>query len=146
MALKKTQEREFARALFVSENQSQKTIAIRVGVTEKTVAKWILEGNWKKLKTSLLTTKQNQLSFMYDQLDWQNTLISMRDIKVASSKEADVIMKLTASIEKLETETGVGETVAVGRQFIEFVSQEDLKLAKEVTRYFDLFIQTKNAK
>lgn len=143
MGLKKAQEREYARILFVSENLHQKEIAERVGVTEKTIAKWIQEGDWKKLKRSLLTTKQNQLSQLYDQLEWQNNEIAKRELKVATSKEADVISKITAAIQRLEIEASIGETVEVGRNLIDFIRQTDLDFAKKVTAYFDLFIQTK---
>jgi len=143
MALKKAQEREYARVLFISENLSQKEIAARVGVTEKTVGNWIEQGDWKKLKRSLLTTRQNQLSLLYDQLDWLNLEISIRDSKAASPREADIIIKLTGAIKNLEIETSVGETVEVARSFIEFVRPHDLELAKKITSYFDLYIQSK---
>lgn len=143
MALKKAQEREYARVLFISENLSQKEIAARVGVTEKTVGNWIEQGDWKKLKRSLLTTRQNQLSLLYDQLDWLNLEISIRDSKAASAREADVIIKLTGAIKNLEIETSVGETVEVARSFIEYVRPHDLELAKKITTFFDLYIQSK---
>src|SRR5690606_34412866 len=58
MALTKAQAREYAKTLFLSENLHQKVIAERVGVTEKTIGRWIEVGGWRKLKRSLLTTKQ----------------------------------------------------------------------------------------
>ena len=143
MGLKKSQEQEFARVLFVSENLSQKEIAERVGITEKTLSKWIEAGAWQKLKRSMLTTKQNQLGMLYDQLEWQNTLIADRDIKVATTKEADVISKITAAIQRLEVETSIGVIVEVARDCIESVRQYDLDLAKRMTSAFDMFIQSK---
>ncbi|MEZ2337683.1 hypothetical protein AB6735_18700 [Mucilaginibacter sp. RCC_168] len=143
MALRKAQEREYARVIFLSENISQRDLAERVGVTEKTMGNWIEQGGWRKLKRSMLTTRQNQLNLLYDQLDWLNLEISIRDIKVASVKEADVIIKLTSAIQKLEIETSLGETVEVARSFIEFLRGLDLELAKNITGYFDTYIQTK---
>lgn len=143
MALKKAQEREYARVIFLSENISQRDLAERVGVTEKTMGNWIEQGGWRKLKRSMLTTRQNQLNLLYDQLDWLNLEISIRDIKVATPREADVIIKLTSAIQKLEIETSLGETVEVARSFIEFLRGLDLELAKTVTGYFDTYIQTK---
>lgn len=143
MALEMAQKREYARILFVSENLTQKEIAGRVSVTEKTIGKWIEHGDWKKLKRSLLTTRQNQLVLLYDQLDWMNTMISQRECKTATIKEADIIIKLTAAIKNLEIETSLGETIEVARSFIEFVRQTDLDFAKKVTAFFDVFIQNK---
>lgn len=143
MALRKAQEKEYAKSLYIGGGLTQKEIAERVSVTEKTLAKWIKEGKWENLKKSLLTTKQNQLSFLYDQLDFLNTDISKRDFKVAVGKEADTIIKITAAINRLETETSIGDTVEVARNFIEFVRPQDLELAKTITNFFDVFITAK---
>lgn len=143
MALRKAQEKEFAKALYIGGGITQKEIAERISVTEKTLTKWIKDGKWESLKKSLLTTKQNQLSFLYDQLDFINTDISKRDYKVAVGKEADTIIKLTAAINRLETETSIGDTVEVARNFIEFVRPQDLELAKTITNLFDVFITAK---
>lgn len=143
MALRKAQEKEYAKSLYITGGLTQKEIAERVSVTEKTLAKWIKEGKWDNLKKSLLTTKQNQLSFLYDQLDFLNTDISKREFKVAVGKEADTIIKITAAINRLETETSIGDTVEVARNFIEFVRPQDLELAKTITNFFDVFITAK---
>ncbi|MBD1394268.1 helix-turn-helix domain-containing protein [Mucilaginibacter glaciei] len=143
MALKKTQEREYAKVLYLSENISQKDLAARVGVTEKTLSGWIEQGGWKNLKRSLLTTRQNQLNMLYDQLDFLNTEISKRDNKAATSKEGNTIIQLANAIKKLEIQTSVGETIEVARAFIGYVGSSDIELAKKVTVFFDLFIQTK---
>lgn len=142
MALTKAQAKEYAKTLYISENLHQKVIAERVGVTEKTLGRWVNDGGWKNLKRSLITTKQNQISLLYDQLEHLNNEIASRDSKVANSKEADVIIKLTGAIQRLETETGVGETVEVSKKIIGLIQQEDLELAKRVTTYCDVLIQT----
>lgn len=143
MALPKTQQKEWAKSLYIGGGLTQKDIAERVGVTEKTIKSWIDKGKWDSLKKSLLTTKQNQLGFLYDQLDFLNTDISKRDFKVAEGKEADTIIKLTAAINRLETETSIGDTVEVARHFIEFVRPQNLELAKTITNLFDVFITGK---
>lgn len=181
MALRKKQEQDYAKSLFLAGGNTQKEIAERVGVTEKTLAKWIKDGKWETLKKSLLTTKQSQLSELYDQLENINNEIKTRPIvydfpqfllkpiklkdemggeslaypafnaqdypikigNVATSKDADIISKITASIKRLETETSIGDTVEVARSFIEFVSAQDLEFAKKITGYFDLYINDK---
>lgn len=60
-----------------------------------------------------------------------------------TSKEADVIAKITSSINKLETETSIGEIVDVAKQIIQFTQSFDLDFAKQLTEYFDLFIKQK---
>jgi transcriptional regulator with XRE-family HTH domain len=143
MGLSKVQEKEFAKALYIGGGITQKEIAGRISVTETTLTRWIKVGKWDSLKKSLLTTKQNQLGFLYDQLDFLNTDISKREFKVAEGKEADTIIKLTAAINRLETETSIGDTVEVARNFIEFVRPQNLELAKTITDLFDVFITAK---
>lgn len=143
MGLSKVQEKEFAKSLYIGGGITQKEIAGRISVTETTLTRWIKVGKWDSLKKSLLTTKQNQLGFLYDQLDFLNTDISKREFKVAEGKEADTIIKLTAAINRLETETSIGDTVEVARNFIEFVRPQNLELAKTITDLFDVFITAK---
>lgn len=183
MGLAKKQEKEYAKLLYLDtkQNLTQKEIAERVGVRENTLGKWIEAEGWDKLRVSLLTTKDNQLSMMYEQLDWLNRDIKnrgvVRDIpatiikgtklkdadgaeyiqpveynpedypikfgNVATSKEADVIAKLTASIQRLENETSIGNIVEVAREFIEFSAGVDYAFSKRVTQIFDAFINSK---
>ncbi|WP_286767165.1 MULTISPECIES: hypothetical protein [Sphingobacterium] len=180
MALSKTQQKEYAKTLFVKEDLHQKIIAERVGVTEKTIGKWISDGGWKKIKTSMLITKDNQIANLYDQLEKMNEEIKNRptvyDIPLSllkpakvkdaegneqlhyheynpkdfpvkfsnypTSAEADIISKLTSSIGKLETETGVGHTIEVAKKLIALIQQDDFALAKKVTGWFDVLIQS----
>lgn len=175
MGLKKTEQREYAKVLFTEKGLSQKEIAIKVGVTEKTVGKWVSENNeeWKKLRKSLLTTKANQITKLYDQLERLNDEIEKRPVvtksmtlpvkldkkgnpidqkpeydpivlsNVPTSKEADIITKITNSIQRLEGESSIGETVHVGMDFCDFVRDFDFKMAQEVSRLFDAFIREK---
>lgn len=68
MGKTKTAEQDHARLLYLNESLTAKEIAERVGVTEKTIGKWIAEGNWETLKVSLMTTKDTQLAKLYGQL------------------------------------------------------------------------------
>lgn len=60
-----------------------------------------------------------------------------------TSREADIISKTTASINRLETDTGAGETIEVGIAFMNYIRQHDLEFAKTFANHFDSFIQTK---
>lgn len=142
MGIKKEQEKEFAKLLFL-QGETQKEIALRIHVSEQTVSKWSRDNNWDDLKKSLLTTRTHQITQLYNQLAWINDDISKRKIKVALPKEADAISKITASIQRLEVETSIAEYVEVARKFIDFLRPTNLPLAKEVTEYFDAFINHK---
>lgn len=143
MGISKAQEREYARILYVSERITFKEIAERTGVTEKTIGKWAEADNWDKLRKSLLTTKQNQLVHWYNQLEAMNEMIAERELPVPDSKEADVMSKITSNIQRLETETGIGEYVEVSRKLLTFIQGVDLNEAKRFKNYIDEFINSK---
>ena len=162
-------------------NFTQKELAEKVGVTEKTISDWIKDLKLADKKRSLLVTKRSQLVNMYNQLEKINEEIKRRPIvydippallkpivsinidgtkkielpkinkeefpvkigNTPTSKEADIISKITSSINRLETETGAGETIEVGIAFINFIKPHDLEFAKKFTDHFDAFIQTK---
>lgn len=144
--LTKEQKRDYAKTLFLTERGiTQKEIAERVGVTEATVSRWVNSSGWETMRTSLLTTKDEQLAMMYSQLDAANTAISSRDegTRFPSSKEADAILKLTTSISRLETETNIGEKMAIGCEFLMHVRKTtDVETSKTIGRLYDEFIKT----
>ncbi|WP_280115311.1 terminase gpP N-terminus-related DNA-binding protein [Flavobacterium fluviatile] len=143
MGISKAQEREYARILYVNERITFKEIAERTGVTEKTIGKWAEADNWAKLRKSLLTTKEAQLVHWYNQLDALNELIAKREIPIPESKEADIMSKITANIQRLETEIGLGEYVEVSRKLLTFIQSVDLDDAKRFKNYIDEFINSK---
>ena len=136
------QKKEWAKSLFIGGDLTQKEIALKVGVAEKTMSKWASENGWEKLRKSLLTTKAEQLRMLYDQLQLQNE--NIRDTTgFASTKEADSILKMTAAIKNLETETSVGQIIEVAQSFIRFVQKDSLEDAKNITKWFDNYIKEK---
>ncbi|WP_271783879.1 hypothetical protein [Aquimarina algiphila] len=80
MGRSKIREKEHAQILYVNERLTKKEVASRVGVTQKTIGGWAEKGNWDNLRKSLLVTKENQLSMLYDQLEWLNTHIAIRKV------------------------------------------------------------------
>lgn len=157
MGVSKTQEKEYARILYVSERLTFKEIAERVGVTEKTIGKWADLDNWDKLRKSLLTTRQSQLVHWYNQLEAINEYIAERPDLVIKGKtepnplqkniptnaEADTMSKITSNIQRLETEIGLGEYVEVSRKLLTFIQSIDLDDAKRFKNYIDEFINGK---
>lgn len=181
MGLKKTEQKEYAKFLYTEKNLTQKEIAEKVGVTEKTLAKWISDNDaeWKKLKKSLMATKSNQINSLYEQLDRLNDHIINRKIiydipehllkpikttlkdgtekleypqydekdypikigNYATSRETDMIVKITNSIKKLESDVSVGETVKIAMTFCEYVRDIDFPLSRKISELFDMFIR-----
>lgn len=145
MGLNKQQEKDFAQALYVKGDLTQKEIASRVGVSEQTLVKWVKDSNWDKLKRSLLVTKKEQLNYLYEILEGltREGKEALSDNDPETVPNADGIIKITKAIKTLETETGIGETVDICTQLIQFLQESNPQLAKQVMPYFDTFIKTK---
>jgi transcriptional regulator with XRE-family HTH domain len=139
------QKKEWAKQLYIENRLTQKLIAEKVGVSEKTLSRWVNDPaeNWDRLRKSLLISKQEVLSGLYEQLDEIKKKVQQREPgqRYPDSKEADIIMKLTASIEKIEEETNLADVFEVGKRFITFLQQHDLAAAKQVVDYYDAFIK-----
>ncbi|SMO48185.1 DDE transposase family protein [Solitalea koreensis] len=142
--LSNKQKKEWAKLLFVRENVTvQKELALRVGVSEKTIGKWIEEENWKRLRASNVISKDEQLSRLYMQLTELNDHIFQKPegFRFADSKQADTIVKLTAAIKQLETDCSVAEAMEVGRRYLQFIRVVDFDSLKTSASLYDAFIK-----
>ena len=137
------QKKEWARVLFLRENMAQQEIADKVGISRRSLSKWMREGKWEEMKVGLTLTKDEQIQNLYRQIAEINGAIALREAgkRFASTAEADTIGKISAAIKKLEGDIGIADYVAVGIKFIEFIRRMDLDKAKEVTTLWDAFIR-----
>jgi transcriptional regulator with XRE-family HTH domain len=143
--MKPNLKKEHAKLLFTQEKLSQKEIAERVNVSEQTITKWVNanNGEWRRLRQNLIVTKKEQLSRIYEQLDEITDEVQKREKgkRYVNSKEADILVKLTAAAKNLETETSLAEIIEVGMRFLNWMRPVDLEKAKEFSGYFDGFIK-----
>lgn len=134
------QKKDWAQMLYLANQLTQKEIAVKVGVTEKTMSKWVNENHWEKLRKSLLTTKSEMLAFFYDVLSKLKEKINSED-GIGDSKDADKVVKYTAAIRSLETETSIAELMEAGKLFHKYLQSIDPKLALDMLNHFDSFIK-----
>jgi transcriptional regulator with XRE-family HTH domain len=141
--MKNDQKKELAKLLFINERLTQKEICARVEVSEKTISKWVNTEDWKRLRQSLIITKEEQLRRIYEQIDELNIAISQREPgkRYANSKEGDTLAKLTASAKNLETEASISDIISVSKKFLNWLRPVDLEKAKDFANYMDLFIK-----
>lgn len=131
-----------AKILFTREHLDQKVIAKRVGVSEKTMSKWVNEFDWKKLRNRLLLSKDNEIGRLYEQLENLNNLIEASQNKHADSKQADILIKYSAAIKNLETELGIGQLVDSGIRFVKYLQKVGtLEQVMEFSDLWNAFIQ-----
>lgn len=136
------QKKEWAQSLFIANELTQKEIAHKVAVSENTISKWVNEGNWNKLKRSLLNTKSEILRKLYIFLEKLSEKFE-DESSIGDTKLADSYVKYTAAINNLETETNIGQISEVGRMFINHLKDIDPELTLRVLNEFDGFIKKK---
>lgn len=142
--LTNAQKKEWAGMLYLKENLTQAEIAEKVGVSRITVNKWIKAEKWEEQKTGITLTREVQIGNLYRQVAEINAAISDRKVgeRYATSKEADILGKLSSAIQKMETDLGIADVISVSRRFIMWLRPINLNLAKEITRFFDAFIKS----
>ncbi|QEM13472.1 DDE transposase family protein [Mucilaginibacter rubeus] len=137
--------KELAKNLFTKDGvTTQKELAERVGISEKSIGKWIAEEKWETQRAGILMTREVELKRLYKQFTNLNDAIEKRGkgADFPDSKEADILKKLTASIRDLETEVSLQEACEVLMKLINFARTENLTEAKIIMKWADLMIKT----
>ena len=135
------QKREYAELLYCHLNLAQNVVAVKAGVSAKTINQWVDKYAWDKVRKQMFTTRESMLRRMYDMLD---SAIADIDGRVANSKEADAILKLTAAIKNLESELNIADIITTGMAFIKYLQQhESQEIAIDTMERWNGFIQLK---
>jgi DNA-binding XRE family transcriptional regulator len=142
---KRNQQKDIARTLYIKGDATQKEICENIGVSEQTMVKWAKEGDWENMRESLTTTKAKQLSILYTILAGltAEAKTALEDDDPDTNPDVDSIAKISKSIERLEKDTGVGEMMITGIDFLKYVQNEDIEAAKIINKWFYIFIQDK---
>ncbi len=142
-----TRAHDTAKMLYLSDqNITQKEIALRVGVSEQTISRWLRGEEWEQLRSIQQHTKDRELRRMYSQLSELNTAIEKRPAgqRYPSSREADTQRKLSASIRQLEYRSGIKDIVQVSTDMINYYrSAGDMATAKTLTTLCDAYLSAK---
>ena len=141
--LTNTQKKEWAKSLYLRESMTQQELADRVGVSRVTISNWIKDGKWEEYKAGLTLTRQEQVANLYRQVAEINRAIAERPEgeRYATSKEADILGKLSSAISKMEQEVGIADKIAVLTGFIEWLRGIDVEKAKELVGIADTYIK-----
>ena len=142
-ALNNVQKKALAKDIYLLGSYTMEEIAAKVGTTRQTVSRWAKAEGWDELKAGMTIGREQILKNLYRQINEINSNISSREKgeRHANSKEADILMKLSASIKKMEEDVGISELVSAGMRFGDWLRKIDLDKAKEFVNYWDAFIK-----
>jgi transposase len=153
MGKSKTDAKETSQLLYF-EGYTQRAIAKSLNVAEKTVNRWVKDGNWSRQRDSLTASKENRLSELYEELKQLNTWIKEvgyiekkngKLYHVANISQANVRRGLIKDIKDLENDYSIGEMIKIGIDFLKFLKStendgEDDPLSLKVKDAWDGFI------
>lgn len=141
--LKINQKKALAKELYMFGNYTYEEIGEKVGTRRQTVSKWAKENNWDDLKAGMTVTREQILKNMYRHIQQINEGIMQREVsdRVPNTKEADILVKLSAAIKSMEQDVGISDIISSGMRFGEFLRKIDLEKAKEFMNLWDAFIK-----
>lgn len=143
--LKNTQKKAIAKELYLHGDFTYEEIAAKVGTVRQTIARWAREDEWAGLKASMTVGKEKTLKNLYAHVQSINETILQREEgeRTPTPKEADILSKLAAAIDKLESESGIRELVSAGMAFLNWLRKMDPQKAIEFTELWDAFLKEK---
>ena len=84
-----------------------------MGVTVKTIAQWINDGNWERYKRNLVLTRNEQMALLLEELEELNNVIQNKEEgkRYADYKESNIRRNLIKDIKELETKASISEAI-----------------------------------
>lgn len=137
-----TDNQQKAHDLFFQTNLNQQQIADLVGVNRKTLYGWIKEGYWVRAKHAATYAPAILAEQYYAQLAALNSKIAERDEPFATKEEADIIRKLTITVNTIRNERQTcSETIELFTRFTDALMKKDKELAIKVTAHMDEYVK-----
>jgi transcriptional regulator with XRE-family HTH domain len=134
--------KDYAKLLFVKEDFTQKEIAIKVGVSEKSLSLWVKDGNWAKLKKSLIRSREDMLHWLYDKLEVIKNEIDNSESGTLTNGDADKLSKISKIINELVTkDIGLTEIYSVAKLLVTFTRQNAPEKVSDTIDLFDGLIK-----
>lgn len=124
----KRREREIAKKFFIDHFKSQKEIAEDLGLTEKTVGKWVAAGAWKAIRDARLHGKEQQVT----------------NLKSLIAEYTEKALELMAQIKVLEAKGK--EMEPWEREHLTDLKKESTRISQEVAMYNKTLTQHQAAK
>lgn len=141
--------KDYAKNLYTKSNvTTQKELAERSGISEKTIGNWIRDENWETERSGLMFTRDFELKRLYKQFTTLNDAIATRPPleQYPTPSEADTLTKITASIDRLDKKESWKNSSETLMALVNFVRSGDTTKEMEITRlvmkWADLYLKT----
>lgn len=129
----KTNLKQTAQTLYL-EGMAQKEIAQKLHLSEQTISKWKIAGQWDQLKESIAVSRDEIVKKLYQQL---NTLLSDHPVN------ADHVSKINKAIREIKNQLNVSDYITCFMHFNQYLSSSGmLKEAQLLNSLQQQFIQT----
>jgi hypothetical protein len=131
-----------AHDLFFQTELNQQQIADLLNVNRKTLYGWIKQGNWIRAKCAAAYAPVVLAEQYYAQLAAMNNKIAEREDPFPTKEEADIIRKITATVNSIRNEKATcSETIQVLTNFTDDLLIIDPELTKKVAVHMNVFIK-----
>ena len=132
--MKKTRQQHDARTLFMR-GESQKQIAYKLGVTEKTVSKWAQIGSWREVRAATHSGRSKISLAILEKIDEE----TQKD-----NCDADKVAKLSASLDKIGARPGLPLVMEVFMAFNDWLLDANPEFTKQLIEYEDTYFNQYN--
>ncbi len=135
-------QKQQAENLFLNTEKSQKEIAEQIGISPRTLYRWIQQGRWQELKSATRRMPSVLVKNIYSQLDDINYGIAKRERgeRHPTKDESLTINRLMNCIGKVQKQTSQGQNIQFMMNFIDYVRPLNDDLAKLLTHYGSAFL------
>ena len=125
--------KQVAQTLYL-EGVAQKEIAQKLNLSEQTVSKWKIAGEWDQLKESIAVSRDEILKKLYRQL---NTLLSNNPVN------ADHVSKINKAIREIKNQLNVSDYITALMHFNQYLTSSGMvKEAQLLNSLQQKFIQS----
>lgn len=140
--------KELAFLLYCKTELSPLAIAEKAGVNYQTVTRWIEREEWELVRAANSITRKQQVRNYLMQLAEINEQIQSREPgrRYPDMKEADVIAKISTTIEKIDKQTSLDDYVSAFEGFLSFLrASQAHDLLQGIEPYMNEFLLMKAA-
>ncbi|MDR3681878.1 MAG: helix-turn-helix domain-containing protein [Flavipsychrobacter sp.] len=137
-----TQQQQQAKELYTSSGYTQKQIANAVGVTEKTIYRWMKKEEWDGLKKQSFAAPAVMVNHLYSEvIELQNHIASREEGKrFPTHQESEIIRKLITCIDKLGIAHSQDTNKQIFMNFATYMLKSDNDFSKKLVDYAETYL------